>query len=190
MVEEEASLLSRLFGMGATPPKQYFSFAIEIWEAFPLRRLHSVAPMWMTPEQLPDNGHFDGERWKQGLPARRGQIYRKISQLLDQDTTLTANQINKGSHPDLWPDQKNFDANIGSNLRDLAFREHDIVGWQPDNQAFWLKRHNFVACVGVDGTVSPKILLERFGMPTQWLGYEATPLSDRRLDLRFEEGMT
>src|SRR6266436_9695768 len=78
MVEEEASLLSRLFGMGATPPKQYFSFAIEIWEAFPLRRLHSVAPMWMTPEQVPDNGHFDGERWKQGLPARRGQIYRKI----------------------------------------------------------------------------------------------------------------
>jgi hypothetical protein len=195
MVEEEASLLSRLFSMGATPPKEYFSFAIEIWEAFPLRRLHSVAPMWMTPEQLPDNGQFDGDRWKTGLPAQRGQIYRKISQLLDQDATLAASQIDRDSHPDLWPDPNSFYSNINSNLGDFAFSERDIVGWQPDHQAFWLTRYGFVSCVGVDGTVSPRIMLERFGMqPGTWrpcarAWYEATPLPDRRLDLRFEEGI-
>ena len=110
---------------------------------------------------------------------------------------MTASQIRKRIlDPDLWPDQSSFDQNISQQpSQNLAFSAYDIVGWQPDNQAFWLKRHNFVACVGVDGTVSPKIMLERFGMQSgTWLPcarawYEARPLPDRRLDLRFEEGM-
>jgi hypothetical protein len=193
MVEEEAALLTKLFGIGAQP-KQYFSFAVEIWEAFPLRRLHSVAPMWMTPEQLPDNGHIDHEQRQKGLPAKRGELYRKVAKLLDQDSTLAASRINKDSHPDLWPDPDGFYTNIDSNLRDFALSGRDVIGWQPDSRAFWLRRQDFVSCVGMDGTVSPKIMLQRFGMETgRWLPcarawHDATPLPDRRLDMRFVEG--
>ncbi|MBR0870833.1 hypothetical protein JQ633_10730 [Bradyrhizobium tropiciagri] len=194
VITEEAPLFSRLLGRGAAARKDYFSFAVEIWEAFPLRRLHSVAPMWMTPAQLPDEGHIDYERQKQGLLAQRGQVYRKVAELLDRETTLSMSQISEKSHPELWPDPNGFYTNINSNLREFEFAEREVIGWQRDSQAFWLKRLNFVACVGVDGTVSPKIMLERFGMdrggwrPAARGWYEAKVLPDRRLDLRFAEG--
>ncbi|MGY3195095.1 hypothetical protein ACVIWU_004461 [Bradyrhizobium sp. USDA 4509] len=195
MITEESSLVSRLLGRDTTAQREYFSFAVEIWQAFPLRRLHSVAPMWMQAEGLPDTAQLDLDRRKQGLPPRRGEIYRKVSQLLDREATLTTNQINAKSHPDLWPDPNSHYANVSSNLRDFELSERDVIGWQGDSQTFWLKRHDFVACVGVDGTVSPKIMLERFGMDDRpWLARargwsKATPLPDRRLDMRFTEGM-
>lgn len=185
----------KLFGAGARQQKDHFSFAIEIWEAFPLRRLHSLAPMWMTAEELPDNGSQDAETRKQGLPALRGKIYRNVARVLDQDEALTMRDLHKDSYPELWPDPDKFYQNITKNLNDLAFSDNDMIGWQPDRQAFWIQRHGFVTCVGVDGSVSPKIMLERYGyrrgtwLPCAASWQHATPLPDRQLDLRYGNEM-
>ena len=183
MMAVKTSAFSRLLGQSA---QEYFGFAVEIWEAFPLRLLRSVVPVWLSAEELPDEGHFDHEARQKGLPARRGEIYRRISQALDQDPALTGSRITKDSHPDLFPDTAHFHNNVTSNFENLAFSERKVIGWQPDSQAVWLMP--FV-CVGMDGTVSPRITLERFRThPRTWYDQESRPLPDRRLELRFEEG--
>ena len=183
MMAGKTSAFSRLLGQST---QEYFGGAVEIWEAFPLRLLHSLVPAWLSAEELPDQGFLDYEASKQGLPARRGEIYRKISQALDRDPALTARRLTKDSHPDLCPDPAHFYNNVTSNFDSLALSERTVIGWQPDSQAVWLMP--FV-CVGMDGTVSPRIMLERFRThPRSWYDQESRPLPDRRLELRFEEG--
>ncbi|UVK37744.1 hypothetical protein LHFGNBLO_004828 [Mesorhizobium sp. AR10] len=172
--------------------EDYFSFGIEIWEASPLRIVAVAAPMWMTAHELPDKGNLDTNSWKEGRPARRGEIYRKLANFLKENPQSTWRNLSHKNADWLWPEEKSFYANVNSNLSDFAFSEDDMIGWQPDGQAFWIKRNNFVACIGVDGKHSPKIRFERFGMrPGTWLPCaamfkSATPLDGRRLEMLFE----
>jgi hypothetical protein len=170
----------------------YFSFGIEIWEASPLRIVAVAAPMWMTAHELPDKGNLDTNSWKEGRPARRGDIYRKLSNFLKENPQSTWRNLSHKNADWLWPEEKSFYANVDSNLFDFGFREDDMIGWQPHGQAFWVKRNNFVACLGVDGKHSPKIRFERFGMRQgTWLPCAAnfktaTPLDGRRLEMVFD----
>ena len=120
--------------------------------------------MWMTAHELPDKGNLDTNSWKEGRPARRGEIYRKLSNFLKENPQSTWRNLSHKNADWLWPEEKSFYANVNSNLFDFGFREDDMIGWQPHGQAFWVKRNNFVACIGVDGKHSPKIRFERFGM--------------------------
>lgn len=149
--------------------EDYFSFGIEIWEASPLRLVAVAAPMWMTAHELPDKGNLDTNAWKEGRPAKRGDIYRKLSKFLKEDPQSTWRNLSHKNADWLWLEEKSFYANVSSNLTDFGFREDDMIGWQPDGQAFWIQRNNFVACIGVDGKHSPKIRVERFGMRSRHL---------------------
>lgn len=170
----------------------YFSFGIEIWEASPLRPVAVAAPMWMTAHELPDKGNLDSGAWKGGRPARRGDIYRKLSNFLKENPQSTWRNLSHKNADWLWPEEKGFYDNVTSNLFDFGFREEDMIGWQPDSQAFWVQRNNFVACIGVDGKHSPKMRFERFGMrqgtwlPCAAIFKSATPLDGRRLEMVFD----
>lgn len=172
--------------------EDYFSFGLEIWEASPLRIVAVAAPMWMTGHELPDEGNLDTKAWKDGQPARRGEIYRKISNFLKENPQSTWSTLGHRYADWLWPEERSFSSNVGSNLFHFGFKEDDMIGWQPDGQAFWIQRNNFVACVGIDGKHSPKIRFERFGMrPGTWRPCaasfkSATPLDGRRLEMVFD----
>ncbi|TPK96267.1 MULTISPECIES: hypothetical protein [unclassified Mesorhizobium] len=172
--------------------EDYFSFGLEIWEAHPLRIVAVAAPMWMTAYELPDEGHLDMNAWKEGRPARRGEIYRKLSNFLKENPQSTWRNLSHKNADLLWPEEKSFYANVSSNLHKFGFGENDMIGWQPDGQAFWVQKNNFVACIGVDGKHSPKLRFERFGMRTgTWLPCaanfkSATPRDGRRLEMLFD----
>lgn len=197
----------KLFGSGASqgPTKDFFSFAIEIWEAFPLRRIAVVAPLWFSSYGLPDEGGLDTQKngklgdsniWMDSeAPLKRTKIFRDISAYLKENPNNGRGDIlnnREGVTDWLWPEKKSRFANIQNNFDKLMFKNNDFIGWQGDSQAFWINRNGFVSCVGINGEVSPSTLFERYGMQTgTWLPCaarfkKANPLHERRLEVHFE----
>jgi hypothetical protein len=73
-----------------------------------------------------------------------------------------------------FPDRSQFGAEavaddavwkgIKENLEELIDRRPHVLGWQDDSEAVWIERVGFLICVGMDGTASPRLWSERFGL--------------------------
>lgn len=122
-------------------------------------------------------------------------VYARMAAHLRENPGETWDVVTLGKPEWLWPDKDKFYGVVDKNLRDFQFRETDFVGWQPDGQAFWIERNGFIACIGVDGTQSPKMLFERFGMRrVTWLPVAASfrkalPQPGRKLLVEYPEGL-
>lgn len=161
------TLWERLRG---TKPRQY-GLTLQIWEAFPLRLVRRVVVAWLTVKELPNETH----------EANRDEVWEAIS---------TA--MGNGGPSDPPP---TFDAaSRRDNLRELARRWVTVMGWQPDETAFWVRTNGFLSCVGVDGTVSPRLYTERLGLATgTWLPCAVHPsrlvaLPGREARVRYAAG--
>ena len=184
------------YGQTRVLADHFFGLCHEIWEAFPLRRLHSVTSMWLSTDEMPDEGFYDSQTRKDNRPAKRGHIYRELSQLLAQDNSLNLSTLWRPNDAcrEVWPDKDFFERQVSRNARKIGFRTEEIAARQPDGEAYWMQRGGFVSCVGVGGTVSPKIMLERFGystgswLPTTERALRVQPLPGRRADMFYLEG--
>jgi hypothetical protein len=83
---------------------------------------------------------------------------------------------------------------IEENLAALARDVIHLVGWQPDETAFWVNTRNFLSCVGLDNTVSPRLYTERRGLtpgtvrPIAMRFREVVPLPDLKAKVTYDNG--
>ena len=197
---ESASAIGKVFGRKGGEPR--YGLSLQIWEAFPMRFVRRVTVAWHKVDDLPDETHLSGKPIKppavdapHPMVARRA-IWDAIS------TTLAAfdgHPLEDGPGREAYPAEFANDdrmwKRIADNFNELP-KSARVVGWQPDGAAFWLSTANFLTCVGLDGTISPRLFLDRHGVKTAGLVRpmarfykEVDPLPDRKARVVYEDGV-
>lgn len=177
---EPASSIGKVFGRKGGEPR--YGLSLQIWEAFPMRLLRRVTAVWLKAVELPDETHLSATPVKPpaaGAPhpmtARRA-IWEAISTTLaafDGDPLEDAPP--REAYPAEFADDDRMWKRIVDNYGELP-KSLRVVGWQPDGAAFWVDTGNFLTCVGLDGTISPGLFLDRHGVNTSGL---VCPMAER-----------
>lgn len=189
-----------VFGRRPSASEEFFGLGLEIWEAFPLRLVRTVVSLWLTADELPDEGHMDSGRTFDrdtgrmvGEGPKRREVYRRISQMLARDEKTNMLDLIQEPFRNEWPGEEFFRRHVSRNNSKLDLRTN-VMGWQKDGEAVWLMRSGFVTCVGMDGTVSSRIMCKRYGYRfatrsplaegPRWV----TPTTNRHADMEFPDG--
>ena len=181
------------FGLGRKPGVPLYGLTFQIWQVEPLRFLRRVEVAWLRPDELPDETHLSArDAHPEPLKARQA-IWDAIA---DTAARLEAEPYAGGAPREAYPpgtDDALWNA-IQKNLAKAAQDWGRAIHWQPDGEAFWVDVNGFLTCVGLDGTVSPRLYMERLGLRRgTWLPCahnprDVTPLDGRKLLGRFPEG--
>jgi hypothetical protein len=159
--ETTPGFFERLRGEKKKTERRY-GLTLQIWETFPLRLVGRIVAAWLTAKELPDETHLARSKSRpEALPSRRAlwdaiAAARSADPPLDQPPPRSAYPTALASEDAAW------DA-VEKNLWRLK-RWVEVVGWQPDGTAFWVTTNRFLSCIGVDGTVSPRLYSERLGL--------------------------
>ncbi|GAA2163490.1 hypothetical protein [Pedococcus bigeumensis] len=187
-----------LFGRAKTAPvvvERRYGLCYQLWEVDPARFVGRVVVAWLSVEDMPDAmGYFRDADRSRALGLR--QAYWDA---------IAWTQLEHGGGPedDVPPptafpswfqaDDRLLRAAV-DDLDAVADRWADFVAWQPDGQAFWVRTNGFHTCVGLDGTASPRLWLERKGlMGNTWVpcaeyAYDLEALPGRQARETFADG--
>jgi cytochrome oxidase Cu insertion factor (SCO1/SenC/PrrC family) len=158
--------------------ERYYGLTLQLWEAFPLRFVRRLTVAWLKTEELPDEtSHLSS------LP--RQLIWDTIAETTARVNADPLGGVTRTDFPPGYSADDNAWKCIEENWFEAARRWTKVHGWQPDNQAFWIVTNGFLSCVGVDGTVSPRLFAERYGLRHDtWLPAVSHPTSVEPLDGR------
>ena len=176
--------VDRLFGR--EPPKRRYGLTFQLWEAFPLRFVRRLVVAWLAVDEMPNAS-------LRGAP-KRARLWDPIAAVRGwrSDDALVAAPPRSVYPAQVVADDAQWKS-IERNLEELS-RWARVEAWAPDYDAFWVGTNGFLSCVGVDGTLSPRLYTERLGLRTgTWLPAAASyqrvePLESRRARVAFSEG--
>lgn len=192
--QDSAGMIGRLFGKPIDEEPRY-GLTVQVWEAFPLRFLHRTVVAWLTVKELPDETHLNRIRDKPAAISSRRVLWDVIAQ-----TTAAAGDRHDAAAPprSAYPPGVATDDGawqvVARNVEALARDWVNVVGWQADESAFWVSTNNFLTCVGIDGTISPRLYTERRGLesgtirPIAVRPQEVLPLTDRKARVIYQNG--
>ena len=196
---EPQTTIGRVFGRKGGEPR--YGLSLQIWEAFPMRFVRQVTVAWLKVEDLPDETRLSAR--PVGLPdpdpvdpmVSRRAIWDAISSTLaTADTGPLEDGPRREAYPAAFANDDKMWKRISENFIGLE-KWARVVGWQPDGSAFWISTNHFLTCVGLDGTVSPRLLLARHGIKTAGVTHplagrfkSVEPLPDRKARVVYEDG--
>ena len=162
------------FGRAKTTPlavERRYGLTYQVWELDPLRFVGRLVVAWLSVEDMPDSmGYFRGLDRGQALAQRQAYWDAIAGTLLEQGGGPEDDLPPSTAYP-AWfqADDRLFSAAM-ADLDSLAERWADFAAWQPDGAAFWVRTNGFFTCVGLDGSGSPRLWLERKGlMADSWV---------------------
>ena len=146
---------------------RYYGKVIQLWSAFPLKFERRIVSEWLHLDDLTDVRKSHSAQSDHDNPTElKRDIWDTIATTSAKCGAGPTSEVprvafpmrysgdNPGSSATTWTD-------ISKNWRELAFNHATVMGWQSDSMAFWTHRAGFLSCVGVDGKVSPRLMLER-----------------------------
>ena len=187
-----------LLGRAKTAPvavERRYGLCYQLWEVDPARFLGRVVVAWLSVEDMPDAmGYFRGADRRYAVAQRQAHWDAIAYTLLEHG----GGPEDDGPPPTAYPawfqgDERMVRAAV-DDLDSLADGWADFAAWQPDGQAFWVRTNGFHTCVGLDGSASPRLWLERKGlMPNTWVPcaeytHHLEGLPDRRARETFGDG--
>jgi hypothetical protein len=186
------------FGSRKTAPivtERRYGLCYQVWEVEPRRLVGRVVVAWLAVEDMPDAmSYFRGP--DRGLALAQRQAYWDAIAwtLLEHDGGPEDDVPPPAAYPSWFQADDRMVRAAADDLDVLAERWADLAAWQPDGQAFWVRTNGFFTCVGLDGTASPRLWLERKGlMPNTWVpcaaySYDLEALPGRRARETFDDG--
>jgi len=197
--ESTPGLLDRLFGdKKANQVERRYGVTVQVWEAFPLRFVRRVVVAWLTVEELPDEtylAHSDPRARPSGLRSRRAMWDAVTTAMAATNAAPSGALPPRSAYPPAVADDEAAWVIVEKNLKALAGGSRcQVVGWQPDGAAFWVDSNKFLSCVGVDGTISPRLYTERLGLargarqPVAAGWREVVPLPGRKARVAYDKG--
>ena len=190
--ETTPDFLERLRGEKKKAERRY-GLTIQIWEAFPLRFVRRTVAAWLTAKELPDETHLARAKSRPAALPSRGSLWDAMAAARAAGAApLDVPPPRSAYPPVLAADDAAWDA-VEKNLARLQ-SWIDLGGWQPDGAAFWVATNGFLSCVGVDGTISPRLYTERFGLESgTWLPvaarwHQVVPLAGRTARVLYQSG--
>jgi hypothetical protein len=149
------SLVERLSGKGSA--ERQYGLTVQLWEAFPLRFLRRVVVAWLKVEELPDEAHLR-------TPTGRRAIWDAAAAAAAANAGPTDPPPARSAYPAPFSTDDAAWKRVEANVASLAGNWIRVAGWQPNEAAFWVSTNSFLSCVGVDGTVSPRLYTQRLGL--------------------------
>ena len=187
-----------LFGRTRTTPvvvERRYGLCYQLWEVDPARFLGRVVVAWLSVEDMPDAmGYFRGADRRYALVQRQAHWDAIAYTLLEHGGGPEDDGPPPTAYPSWFQGDERMVRAAGDDLDMLADRWADFVAWQPDGQAFWVRTNGFHSCVGLDGSASPRLWLERKGLMTNtWVPcaeytHHLEALPDRRARETFADG--
>jgi hypothetical protein len=190
--ETTPGFLERVRGEKKKAERRY-GLTVQIWEAFPLRFVRRTVAAWLTAKELPDETQLARAKSRPAALPSRAALWDAIAAARAAGATPLDGPPPRSAYP---PALAADDAAWEAVEKNLARLEGwiDLGGWQPDGAAFWVTTNGFLSCVGVDGTVSPRLCTERLGLePGTWLPVaarwrELVPLAGRTARVIYNSG--
>ena len=155
------SFLERL--RGETKTERRYGLTLQIWEAFPLRFLRKTVAAWLTVKEMPDETQLARSKQKPAALPSRSALWDVIASTKAADAGPFASPPSRSAYPPAVADDAAAWEVVEKNLTRLQGWIRP-AGWQADGKAFWVSTNGFLTCVGVDGTVSPRLYTERWGL--------------------------
>jgi hypothetical protein len=138
-------------------PERYYGLTMQLWEAFPLRFVRRITVAWLTLGELPSPSLSSVDPTKS-----REIVWEAIAQAAARRSTDPAEELTRADFPAQLVDDERMWLSIEDTWRGLGY--DFVYGWQPDGGAFWIRTNGLISCVGVDGTISPRLYLDRLGL--------------------------
>lgn len=154
------------------PLRRYYGLTVQLWSAFPLKFKRRIVVAWLKAEDLPDATHIFAPR-PHLTPAdmlasvpERDRLWETIAAALHRpDAPPDAPMPERAAFGEVAASDDKAWLTITKNLEEFAQRAISYAPrWQPDNQACWFDLKKFMVCMGVDGSVSPRLFTERLGL--------------------------
>ena len=178
-----------------TTQERRYGLAYQVWRTEPREFVRRVVVAWLPVEEMPDTMSFRDE-----FPGPEGTRVRH--QMWDMIAgAMSANELDPDSDvPPLtaFPPGVQHDPRLARGVMDNLEALRDtwcvFAAWQPDGEAFWVRTQGFLSCVGLDGSVSPRLALERkgfvttAGLPVAEYSPDVEGLPGRRLRETFADG--
>jgi hypothetical protein len=192
--QDSAGMIGRLLGK-QTDEEPRYGLTVQVWEAFPLRFLHRTVVAWLTVKELPDETSLNRMRGKPPAISSRRVLWNVIAQTTAAagDSHHAAAPLRSAYPPGVATDDGAWQV-VERNVEALARGWVLVVGWQPDESAFWVSTNNFLTCVGIDGTISPRLYTERRGLeggtirPIAARYQDVMPLAGRKARVIYQNG--
>lgn len=155
-----------------------YGVTFQIWEALPLRFVRRAVVAWMRDDEMPDETHLaGGMEIADNDQARRAIWHGNATAAAKTEPGPLDGPASRAAYPQLFRDSDSMWRAVEENFEKLM-REPTVVGWEPDGTAFWVNTNEFLSCVGIDGTVSPRLYTERLGLRSgSWLPRAVSPSS-------------
>lgn len=148
-----------------------YGLCYQVWEVDPARFVGRVVVAWLSVEDMPDGmAYFRGA--DRGLALAQRQAYWDAIAwtMLEHGGGPEDDAPPPTAYPSWFQADDRLVHAAKDDLDTLAQRWADFAGWQPDGQAFWVRTNGFFSCVGLDGTASPRLWLQRKGLRANtWL---------------------
>ena len=188
-----------LFGRGRTAPagvvERRYGLCYQVWEVDPATFVGRVVVAWLSVEDMPDAmGYFRGGDRRVALAQRQAYWDAIAWTLLEHGGGPEDDAPPPTAYPAWFQADDRLVRAAVDDLDTLADGWADFAGWQPDGQAFWVRTNGFFTCVGLDGTASPRLWLERKGiMANTWVpcaeySHHLEALPGRRARETFDDG--
>jgi hypothetical protein len=193
-----------LFGRGsrkasAAPGERRYGLGYQVWETDAQtgeqRFVRRVVAAWLAVEEMPDSLQFHQEF----APEEASRVRRQMWDMIAAAMAVGGGNPEAGRPPlAAYPPGVQQDATlvrgVAENLEQLADRWCAFAAWQPDGEAFWVRTNGLHSCVGLDGSASPRLYLERKSRTRDsWLPvadhsqrFEGLP--DRKAKVTFDDG--
>jgi hypothetical protein len=170
----------RLFGFGrrgADGEQMYYGLVWQVWEASPLRFVRRFVTEWMKPEELMDSFRFQHRLPVNDAITERRKIWDAISAAMTVADATPEGGLPSREHFRTSLVKDDHEWRQMKDTLDIFAATSRFERWQPDGSAFWLRTNNYLKCVGLDGSTSARLYLERVGLDPN-----TTPLCARRPD--------
>lgn len=192
--DDTPGVIGRLLGRPPAAERRY-GLSVQIWETFPLRFVRRMVVAWLTAKELPDETQLPRMRNRPATLPSRPTLWNMVADAAAATGDAPLNEAPpRSSYPDaVASDQAAWDV-IERNVTALAREWIRTAGWQPDGSAVWISTNGFLSCVGLDGTISPRLYTERRGLqggtvrPIAARFREVVPLAARKARVVYDSG--
>jgi hypothetical protein len=164
--------------------ERYYGVTVQLWEAFPLRFVRRVVVAWLTVKELPPPIHARAAH--DGIWTAIAETTARLdTDPLEAPPRAAFSRFSQG---------KNEWFAIREMWRQLTRSYFARYRWQADSDAFWMSTNYFLSCVGIDGTLSPRLFLARKGLrkdtrlPVAEYWTEVVPLAGRKARVTYTDG--
>ena len=180
---------------GVVGGQLYYGLTWQLWRVDPLRFVRRIVIAWLKPEEMRDALRVRHDDPADEAIERKREAWDAIAAAM-----AAADAPPEGGPPtrSLYRTPLAADEQSWRQLEDtiglLRDRASVFQSWQADGNAFWVSTNGFLTCVGLDGTTSPRLYLDRLGIdartaPRCAFGFEqVSPMAGRKAQVRYVGG--